>query len=102
MSILKPVLLGKWFHAHEDDTPGRSLYRPDTYALPRARGRSGFEFKADGTLILLAPGPTDRATSTIGKWSWQDSEHIKMEIPGRPDAVVEVRALESDRLETSP
>jgi hypothetical protein len=58
----------RWLHSHEEDTPGRTVYRPADYPFPPSRGRKGFELDRDGKLVEIGVGPTDRSTQTQGRW----------------------------------
>jgi hypothetical protein len=58
----------RWLHSHEEDTPGRTVYRPADYHFPPSRGRKGFELGPEGNLVEIGIGPTDRSTRTHGKW----------------------------------
>ena len=58
----------QWLHSHEEDTPGRTVYRPADYHFPPSRGRKGFDLGPGGNLVEIGIGPTDRSTRTLGKW----------------------------------
>jgi len=66
-----------WMHSHEEDTEAEVVYRPASYQFPPARGRTGFELKADGALTEYGIGPTDRRTQTAGKWKL-DGDTLKI------------------------
>ena len=69
------ALIGcRWVHSHEEDTADEAVYRPDDYSFPPARGRDGFQLRADGTLVLIMPGAIDRALSQLGRWQLRDNE----------------------------
>ncbi len=57
MSISREALLGEWVHSHEEDEPGRKVYRRSGYPFPPARGRDAVELKADDTAVVRGPGP---------------------------------------------
>ena len=97
-AINKAALHGRWLHAHEEDAAGESVFRPASHPLPPARGRTGYEFMADGRVAVLGPGPTDRAAKHDGTWSLDASGRITIRIPGRADQVLEVVSLDADRL----
>ena len=73
-----PELLGRWFHAREEDTQGQRVYRPAGYPLPPSRGRTGFELFADGRATLFAPGPSDRGESTPARWESVGPQTIRI------------------------
>lgn len=63
-------IIGEWFHSHEEDSPGVAVYRPSSYELPRARmPRTSITLRTGGRADVGAPGPTDRAEQTSGRWS---------------------------------
>jgi glutathione synthase/RimK-type ligase-like ATP-grasp enzyme len=49
-------LIGSWLHAREEDQADVTVYRPEDYPLPPARGRESITFEADGTVTLGRPG----------------------------------------------
>lgn len=48
MIELPESIFRKWGHSFEEDSDGVTVYRPSDFSFPRARGRAGIEFKADG------------------------------------------------------
>ncbi len=72
-------LLAKvWLNSYEDETDpaNERCYRPKGFEFPRSRGRSGFEFKKDGTFIMFYPGPTDAIESKQGTWSAKGGDEV--------------------------
>lgn len=57
-----------WLHAVEEDSADVEVYRPNTYAFPPSRGRTGFSLSADGTFRLFAIAPTDGLEEHTGRW----------------------------------
>jgi hypothetical protein len=68
-------LSGRWVHAHEEDEGDVQVYRPAGYDLPPARGRRGIEFRPDGEVVVLGPGPADKPTA-IGSLPRQELEIV--------------------------
>lgn len=66
--IRAELLYQHWVHSHEEDTATEKVFRPATFNFPRSRGRKGFELKADGTLMNVGIGPTDRPTKSANTW----------------------------------
>jgi hypothetical protein len=62
------LLLQRWMHSYEEDTETEQVFRPMGYNFPPARGRNGFEFGSDGTLLRISPGPSDRPQAERGTW----------------------------------
>lgn len=76
------VLARTWVHAHEEDSETEIVYRPADWALPPSRGRSGFELHADGRLVRIHPGPTDRPEEVPGRWRLEADELVLEDTPG--------------------
>lgn len=96
--IDKALLARGWLHAHEEDTQGKLVFRPDTAALPPSRGRDGYRFSADGTAVRIGSGPSDRGTSTNGTWTIDPQGRVELRLPGMPNEVLNIESLDSDRL----
>lgn len=62
------VLVREWLHSHEEDTPGKMVFRPASFPFPPSRGRLGFELRADASLADHFPGPGDAPQSREGRW----------------------------------
>jgi len=92
------LLQGRWLHSHEEDVPGKKVFRPSSHPLPPSRGRYGYEFHSDGHLSKLAPGPTDKSLAEQGTWTVDDQGRVTIRVPGCPDEVLEIDVLDSDRL----
>jgi len=67
--LLKDGIVGRWMHSREEDDDDRIVFRPDDYAFPPARGRSGFTLAKGGSVLTASPGPDDRLTEAEGSWS---------------------------------
>ena len=65
---LERRLVGTWRHSHEEDTAGETVYRPEDYAFPPARGRTGFSFRADKTCTYLGISPRDGTARVVCRW----------------------------------
>jgi hypothetical protein len=62
-------LIGRWVHAHEEDTEAGRVFRPAGDRLGPSRGRESWELRADGTFVGARPGPTDEPAHTAGTWA---------------------------------
>jgi hypothetical protein len=94
----KADLHGRWLHAHEEDSEDSLVFRPATYQLPPARGRTGYEFQDGGRLTVVGPGPTDRTATRSGTWSVTGDGQLTIRVPGQPEQVFEITTLDADRL----
>jgi hypothetical protein len=96
---LPEELFRRWMHAHEEDDGDVRVYRPSGYALPPARGRRGLEFKPDGELLVISPGPADRPQTSAGRWEPAGERRALVTLPAADaPAELEIVSLEPDRL----
>jgi len=65
---LPDSLYQRWIHSYEEDTSETLVFRTSAHSFPPARGRDGFEIRADGTFTLLGPSGNDRSTAVTGHW----------------------------------
>ncbi len=91
-------LLGRWTHAHEEDTGEERVYRPATHRLPPARGRTSFELRADGTFAGAAPGPADRPQAMSGRWTLAGDDLTLIPGGDGPAQTLRITAVTADRL----
>ena len=66
--VRRNILLKRWLHSHEEDSSSLRVYRPESFHFPLSRGRSGFEFRRDGSYVEIGIAPTDRPEETEGRW----------------------------------
>ena len=94
------ILTRRWVHSHEEDTPDHLVYRPEAFAFPPARGRSGFDLNPDGTMFRVAPGPTDRTAIQSGRWAVEEGGTLALypEDSPTPHRIGKIAALSPDRL----
>ncbi len=94
------LLPGHWVHSREEDTATQVVYRPATFKLPPSRGREAFDLRADGSLVTFAIGPTDRREPSAGSWQLEGSGSVVFygADSKKPARVLEIQALEKDRL----
>ena len=98
MAIDPKLLQHRWCHSHEEDSSNTQVFRPDSYSLPPSRGRSGYAFQSDGSVLKTMPGPTDRPTTAQGTWTVDDKGRLTIRIQGCSDEVLQIDSLDSDRL----
>ena len=99
MGGLPDALFRRWLHSHEEDEGDVRVYRPAGYDLPPARGRRGLEFRPDGELLVLGPGPADKPQASTGRWEPAGEHHARVTLP-TADAPqdLEIVSVEPDRL----
>lgn len=77
-------LVGEWFHSHEEDVDGSVVYRPRSFAFPRARRpRTRLTLGADGHASLGSPGPADRTEQALARWSLS-GDQVVVDVTGGP------------------
>ena len=98
--INRELLHQRWVHAHEEDTPTEAVYRPASYPLPRARGRTGFELRADQTMTIVGIGPTDIPEETAGTWELEEDDlpTVRIRLNTGETQQLPILSVESDRL----
>ncbi|QAT85729.1 hypothetical protein EJ065_4171 [Corallococcus coralloides] len=82
MSSLPTSLFRRWGHSFEEDAPGAAVYRPADYSFPRARGRGGIEFGADGSFTEWAIGRGDAAQPLRGRWTDEGKGRLRIHFDG--------------------
>ena len=93
------LLLRRWTHSHEEDTPDTQVFRPADFTFPPARGRVSYEFAPDGDLVFGGIGPTDRPTSSSGSWVLEDDGRtLVVRVPEQVEQTFEIESLDEERL----
>jgi len=89
-----------WLHAHEEDQGDVQVYRPNTYAFPPSRGRTGFAFDHNGLFTQLDIAPTDGIQGRKGRWTAENDHTLRISLDDKkdPDYKLEVVSLENDVL----
>jgi hypothetical protein len=97
--IDKSLLQQRWLHSREEDSATQMVFRPDTYELPPARGRTGFELAPGGDMVTLGIGPTDRRAVGEGTWKLEGGDTLVLyESPGAPTRRLKILSLDKDRM----
>lgn len=76
---------GTWMRSQEEDKdPNASwlLYRPDSYAFPAARGRSGVTVLKDGRFALIGPSAVDGRDTSWGTWEREAGNGMAISVKG--------------------
>ncbi|TGE10264.1 hypothetical protein [Hymenobacter fodinae] len=89
-----------WLHAHEEDQADVSVYRPNTYAFPPSRGRTGFAFDHNGLFTQFDIAPTDGIEGRKGRWTVENDHTLRITLDDKkdPDYLLEIVSLENDVL----
>jgi hypothetical protein len=67
-------------HSHEEDTAEVAVYRREGYTFPPARGRTGFEFLADGKALYFGIAATDGSSPITGRWEVQAPDIVTVTV----------------------
>jgi len=60
----------RWVHVFEEDSADGAVYRPEDDEVPLSRRpRERLEIHADGSAVILAPGPDDRFVEQPASWT---------------------------------
>ena len=99
LPLKQDLLCRRWVRSRGEDSATELVYRPADFPLPPSRGRSGFEFKEDGTFKRIGIGATDISRVEAGTWRIDDAQpdQIHVEVAGE-DKVFQIQDLAPDRL----
>ena len=97
---LSKQLEGTWLHAYEEDDNGVQVYRPNTYAFPPARGRTGFAFDRAGLFTQYDIAPTDGLEGRKGTWKMAGDHTMRIALDDKkdPDYQLEIVSLQDNVL----
>lgn len=89
-----------WLHSHEEDQGDVHVYRPNTFAFPPSRGRTGFTFEHNGLFTQFDIAPTDGLEGHKGQWQAIKATtlHITLDQKSEPDYNLEIVSLEPELL----
>lgn len=88
----------RWVHSHEEDPPGRLVFRPGTWNFPPSRGRRSFDLGPNGELRSAGPGPTDKTVETTGRWRLLPGDVIELAPKGGQKRLLKIIELGPDKL----
>jgi hypothetical protein len=99
---LPAELFRKWQHSFEEDGGDFTVYRPNDFDFPRARGRAGIEILDNGVFIDWAIGRGDAQTPIRGQWTMEQSCNLKVSFPpgGGRDRTIEIVECSKTMLRT--
>ncbi|MBD2724264.1 hypothetical protein [Hymenobacter armeniacus] len=90
-------LEGTWLSSREEDRGDTLVYRPNTYAFPPSRGRTGFAFKSYGRFEQFDIAPTDGLAGRPGTWVLEGENRVRIHLTEgqEPDYTLEVVSVEN-------
>ena len=88
-------LEGTWLASHEENSADTLVYRPNTYAFPPARGRTGFTLKPYGRFEQFDIAPTDGLKGREGTWTATGDTRLRIHLNDgqSPDYTLEILGL---------
>lgn len=89
-----------WLHAHEEDQGDVRVYRPNTYAFPPSRGRTGFAFEQNGLFTQFDIAPTDGLEGRKGTWKAENDQTLLISLDDKkdPEYRLQIVSLDNDVL----
>ena len=93
-------LEGTWLDSHEENSADTLVYRPNTYAFPPARGRTGFTLKPYGRYEQFDIAPTDGLKGREGSWTAAGNTRFRIHLNDgqTPDYTLEILTFEKQVL----
>ena len=93
-------LEGTWLASHEETRGDTLVYRPNTYAFPPARGRTGFALKPYGRFEQFDIAPTDGLAGRPGTWTADGDTRLRIHLTDgqSPDYTLEIITLDKQVL----
>ena len=87
---------GTWLISREENSGDTLVYRPNTYAFPPSRGRTGFAIKPFGRFEQFDIAPTDGLAGRPGTWTVDKETHLRIHLTEgqEPDYTLEILALD--------
>ena len=91
-------LEGTWLLSQEENTGDTLVYRPNTYAFPPARGRTGFAIKPYGRFEQFDIAPTDGLDGRPGTWTIDRKTKLRIHLTDELDPNYTLEILEIDSI----
>jgi len=100
----KEYLFQKWWHNNENDKDDVQTFRPEGFNLPPSRGRTGIEFKKDGTFINYDISPADGTLIETGHWETKNNNLREIFIRYKKNkiektGIIKIKFLSKDKLQ---
>jgi hypothetical protein len=89
-----------WLRSYEENEGDIEVYRPNTYAFPPSRGRTGFSFESSGLFTEIGIAPADGPAFYKGKWVALRNNLLLVDLDEqqKPSYKLEVILLDNDVL----
>ena len=89
-------LEGTWLASHEENHGDTMVYRPNTYAFPPTRGRTGFAIRPFGRFEQFDIAPTDGLTGRPGAYTIDRKTKLRINLAEGPDPSYTLEIVELD------
>jgi hypothetical protein len=100
-----PLFATRWIHAFEEDTNEAWVFRPESADFPLTRRpREALELAADGSALVLLPGPSDRPRPAKARWQREGGQVVVRTEgePGTQRMELHILSCAADRLVARP
>ena len=93
-------LEGTWLISREENNGDTLVYRPNTYAFPPSRGRTGFAIKPYERFEQFDIAPTDGLTGRPGTWTAAGNTRLRIHLTDghSPDYTLEILSFDKQVL----
>lgn len=100
MTGLPDELFQKWKHSFEEEEGEVTVYRPNEYDFPLARGREGFEITHNGKFIDFRIGRRGGIESVTGEWREEGPGRIRVSFVDKKESsrVLDIVQVEEGKL----
>ena len=90
-------LEGIWLISREENRADTLVYRPNTFAFPPSRGRTGFAIKPYGRFEQFDIAPTDGLAGHPGNWTIDRTTKLRITLEDgyAPAYTLEILALDT-------
>lgn len=90
-------LEGTWLISREENAGDTLVYRPNTFAFPPSRGRTGFAVKPFGQFEQFDIAPTDGLAGHPGTWALESDTRLRIHLTEgqEPDYTLELISLKN-------
>ncbi len=89
-------LEGTWLNSHEENREDTLVYRPQTYAFPPSRGRTGFRIEPYSHFEQFDIAPTDGLTARPGTWTIDRKLNMRITLESGPNPNYTLQVVELD------
>jgi hypothetical protein len=89
-------LEGTWLLSREENKGDTLVYRPNTYAFPPSRGRTGFAIKPFSRFEQFDIAPADGLAGRDGTWAMDRGNRLRVNLAEGKDSSYSLEILDLD------